>query len=133
MKLTLISMLSALLVAPAAFAGNCDKDCDKCDKKDCEQEQSSLIADCGKCKKDKDKEEAKDESTLLAAGCKCKECKCDPCKCDKKDSSLLAEGKCKKECDKEKSEDESTLLAEDKCKKDKKDGEEKEEEMLLLA
>ena len=111
MKLTVISILSALIVAPAAFAGNCDKaDKDKdCDKK---KDEATLVADCGKCKKDCDKKDAEKDDEATLAGCD--KCKKDGDKdgADKDDATMLAGG-CKKDCDKDDAEkdDEATMLA----------------------
>ena len=119
MKLTLITMLAAVIAAPGAFADS--KKCDK--KKDCDKkDESTMLAhcgkdDCGKKKKDCDKD--KEEATLLAkcGGCEKKECKegcdCEKCKAKKakKDEGTLLAGKCKKNKDCDKDDEEATLLA----------------------
>jgi hypothetical protein len=112
MKLLLTTFCAALFISPLAFAESkkCDKKCDK----EKEAKEGTIIAHCGKCKKDgehKDgekKEEAKKEGTMIAEA--------DGKKCDKK-------------CDKEEKK-EGTLADCKKCDKDKKKEEEKKEGTL---
>ena len=73
MKLLLSAICASFMVAPLAFAADCEKG--KCDK---EKQEEGTLAHCGKCEKDHDKdkekkEEKKEEGTALAADCdKCK-------------------------------------------------------------
>jgi len=76
MKLLLSSFLAAFLCTPLALAGKCkEKDCDKdedpalagkCKEKDCDKDEDPALAHCGKCKKDKDKEEEEKKEGTLA-------------------------------------------------------------------
>ena len=50
MKLFLSALCASLIVSPLAFAGKCEKK--ECDK---EKKEETILADCGKCKKDGDK------------------------------------------------------------------------------
>jgi hypothetical protein len=126
----------------------------ECDKKKKDGEQSELLADCGKCDKDKgddEEEEESEEALLLADSDKEGEC-CDKDKgdcCDKdKDGEESAEellADCGK-CDKDKGDDhedgddheheDDELLADcGKCDKDKGDDDDdhEEEDELLVA
>jgi hypothetical protein len=82
MKLLLTTFCAALFISPLAFAEakKCEKKCDKA-------KEETLLADCKKCDKDKKKEEAKKEGTVIAEA---------------------GQKKCGKKCDKE-AEKESTL------------------------
>ena len=78
MKSILHAVFSAFIIAPLALACPCDKQVDavkvvadagcKCEKCKCEkckcgkEEAKAILAECGKCKKDKDKD--KEEGTL---------------------------------------------------------------------
>jgi hypothetical protein len=90
MKLLLTTFCAALFISPLAFAESkkCDKKCDK----EKEAKEGTIIAHCGKCKKDgehKDgekKEEAKKEGTLAD----CKKCDKDKKKEEEKKEGTLA-------------------------------------------
>jgi len=90
MKLFLSALCASFIIAPLSFGT----------VKDLKEE--TIVAACGKCKKDCDKDEAKEEGTLA--------------------------GKCKKDCDKDDAKEEGTLAG--KCKKDGDCGKEKEEATL---
>lgn len=153
MKLLLTAFCAAMITSPFAFADKCEKG--KCDK---EKQESTLVAEAGKCDKCKKGDDAdkKEEGTLVAEAAKCEKCKdgkkcekckkagekeegtlaegkCDKCKkgdADKKEEGTLAEGKCKKgKCDKDEDKEESTIAKCDKCKKGD-DAEKKEEGTL---
>lgn len=64
MKLFLSALCASFIIAPLSFAKDCEKG--KCDK---EKKEETILADCGKCKKDCDKEKEA-EGTLLAGKCK---------------------------------------------------------------
>jgi hypothetical protein len=66
MKLLLTAFCAAMITAPLAFADKCDKK--KCDKEEA-KEESTLVAE--KCKKKCDKEEAAEEESTLAHCGKC--------------------------------------------------------------
>lgn len=82
MKLFLTTLCATFLVAPLSFASDCKKECDK--------------------------EKAKEEGTLLVDKCKDKE----GCDKDKEEGTLADCGKCKdKDKDEDKEKKEGTVLA----------------------
>ena len=96
MKLFLSALCASFMIAPLSFAASVE-----------ELKDDTIAADCGKCKKDGEKEEAKEEGTLVDCG------------------------KCKKDGDKEEAKEEGTLAG--GCGKCKKDGEKEEAEEGALA
>lgn len=108
MKLFLSALCASFIIAPLSFgASAADQkqetiilaDCGKCKKdgkkeacpKDCKKDcckKDGALADCGKCKKDGAKEEPKKESTL--AGGKCEKGGCDKDKEEAKKEGTFA-------------------------------------------
>jgi hypothetical protein len=125
----------AALFAFGATTVLADKECEK--NKDVEE--SELLADCGKCDKDKgDDEEEAEEAELLADCGKCDKDKGD----DEEEEATEGEvysnpqladcGKCDKDKGDDEEEAEGELLADcGKCDKDKGDDEEETEEAEL--
>ena len=100
MKLILTALCASFMVIPAAFASECEKN--KGDK-DAQKEEGTL-ADCGKCDKDKDKDEKKDDTKkegTLASDCEKDECDKDG---KKAEGTLAHEGECDKDKDAKKAE-----------------------------
>ena len=88
MKLLLTALCASFMIIPSAFSSECEKG--KCDKE--KKEEGTVLAACGKCKKDgdcdKDKEKAKEEGTLAHCG----KCDKDGDKDKKKDEEEKKEG-----------------------------------------
>ena len=81
MKLLLSAICASFIIAPLSFA-----DCEngKCGK-DKEKKEGTILADCGKCKKDGDADKEKKEGTLADCG-KCK--KDGDCDKEKKEGTI---------------------------------------------
>ncbi|MEY3395903.1 MAG: hypothetical protein RL346_2140, partial [Verrucomicrobiota bacterium] len=69
MKLLLTVFSAALFTSSALFAKDCDKKCDK--KDEAKKDEATLVAE-GKCKKKCDKEGEEKEATIIAHCGKCK-------------------------------------------------------------
>ena len=127
MKLLLSAICASFIIAPLSFA-DCEKG--KCGK-DKEKKEGTILADCGKCKKDGDADKDKKKEGTIADCGKCKK-DGDADKDKKKEGTIADCGKCKKDgdCDKEKKE--GTIADCGKCKKDGDADKDKKKEGTLV-
>ena len=61
MKLLLSAICASFIIAPLSYAADCEKG--KCGK-DKEKQEGTILADCGKCKKDGDADKEKKDGTI---------------------------------------------------------------------